>query len=87
MLIVDCDEFTKTYYTEKYGVEDFTPIATEEVPHTCADASFKKNVMHLLWYFHKSMAWLSKAYELRKKGSPAPLSLMACCLHLSRPWL
>ena len=25
-LLYDCDEFTKQYYTENYGVKDFTPI-------------------------------------------------------------
>lgn len=30
MLLCDCDEFTKKYYKEKHGVEDFTPIHVEE---------------------------------------------------------
>lgn len=30
MLLCDCDEFTKNYYREVHGVEDFTPIHVDE---------------------------------------------------------
>jgi hypothetical protein len=30
MVICDCDEFTKSYYTEKYGLEQFDPIRVED---------------------------------------------------------
>jgi DUF1126 PH-like domain len=29
-VICDCDEFTKTYYKENYGVEDFDPVRIED---------------------------------------------------------
>lgn len=30
LLICDCDDFTKQFYAEKYGVTDFTPVNVEE---------------------------------------------------------
>ena len=36
MLLCDCDEFTKEYYSATYGVEDFTPVQLEEVAQ-CRD--------------------------------------------------
>ncbi|KAJ3334492.1 EF-hand domain-containing member C2 [Gonapodya sp. JEL0774] len=32
-MLVDCDEFTKEYYADKYGLTDFTPIHIDD-PHT-----------------------------------------------------
>ncbi|XP_029786818.1 EF-hand domain-containing family member C2 [Suricata suricatta] len=32
VLLCDCDEFTKTYYKTKYGIENFTPIAQKAPP-------------------------------------------------------
>lgn len=31
VVLLECDDFTKTYYRVKYGVEDFTPIPYPEV--------------------------------------------------------
>ena len=36
VLLCDCDDFTKTYYNTKYGVQDFTPIP---FPDVCSSAS------------------------------------------------
>lgn len=40
VVLLNCDEFTKTYYNVKYGVEDFTAIPFPEVRqvvHVCND--------------------------------------------------
>ncbi|XP_078264821.1 EF-hand domain-containing family member C2 [Rhinoraja longicauda] len=34
IVICDCDEFTKEYYRNKYGVEDFTPVIFKSEPIT-----------------------------------------------------
>ena len=31
VVLLNCDEFTKTYFNVKYGVDDFTPIPFPEV--------------------------------------------------------
>uniref|UniRef100_A0A1I8NPH2 EF-hand domain-containing family member C2 n=1 Tax=Stomoxys calcitrans TaxID=35570 RepID=A0A1I8NPH2_STOCA len=36
VVLTDCDEFTKTYYRKKYGIEDFSPAP---VPYRSDDAS------------------------------------------------
>jgi hypothetical protein len=37
MLLCDCDEFTKSFYRESYGVEDFTPIVQEQPAAVAAE--------------------------------------------------
>ncbi|NXN96237.1 EFHC2 protein, partial [Rhinopomastus cyanomelas] len=32
IVLCDCDEFTKKYYREKYGIEDFTPVSYKTPP-------------------------------------------------------
>ncbi|KAM4730859.1 EF-hand domain-containing family member C2 isoform 2-T2 [Anableps anableps] len=32
VIITDCDEFTKKYYSSKYGIEDFTPVQYKVPP-------------------------------------------------------
>jgi hypothetical protein len=39
-VICDCDEFTKEYYKEKYGVEEFDPVNIEDYDEAALDYEF-----------------------------------------------
>ncbi|XP_029458980.1 EF-hand domain-containing family member C2 [Rhinatrema bivittatum] len=40
ILLCDCDEFTKDYYKNKYGIEDFTPILYKASPSEKTERKF-----------------------------------------------
>jgi len=44
-IICDCDEFTKTFYKEKYGVEEFSAVTEDELLHVEAGDECASSVL------------------------------------------
>lgn len=51
VLLCDCDEFTKSYYRDKYGIDHFEPVVIEEVLSSYYKFTIKHHFRPIETYF------------------------------------